>query len=35
MTHHAAVEAPLAVVTAFVGTPIFVWLLATARRRWQ
>ena len=31
----AAIEIPLGVLTAFVGTPIFVWLLATARRRWQ
>ena len=31
----ARIEIPLGVLTAFVGTPIFVWLLATARRRWQ
>jgi iron complex transport system permease protein len=31
----ARIEIPLGVITAFVGTPIFVWLLATARRRWQ
>ena len=31
----ARIEIPLGVLTAFVGTPIFVWLLATTRRRWQ
>lgn len=31
----ARIEIPLGVLTAFVGTPIFIWLLATARRRWQ
>ena len=31
----ARIEIPLGVITAFVGTPIFIWLLATARRRWQ
>ncbi|HEX7043957.1 MAG TPA: iron ABC transporter permease [Burkholderiales bacterium] len=31
----ARIEIPLGVLTAFVGTPIFVWLLATARRQWQ
>lgn len=28
-------EVPLGVLTAFIGTPLFLWLLATARRRWQ
>lgn len=31
----ARIEIPLGVLTAFVGTPIFLWLLATARRSWQ
>lgn len=31
----ARIEIPLGVLTAFVGTPIFIWLLASARRRWQ
>ncbi|HEY8555533.1 MAG TPA: iron ABC transporter permease [Burkholderiales bacterium] len=31
----ARIEIPLGVLTAFVGTPVFVWLLATARRHWQ
>jgi len=31
----ARIEMPLGVLTAFIGTPIFLWLLATARRSWQ
>jgi len=31
----ARFEIPLGVLTAFVGTPLFLWLLATARRSWQ
>ena len=31
----APVEVPLGVLTAFIGTPVFVWLLAVARRGWQ
>jgi iron complex transport system permease protein len=31
----ATIELPLGVLTAFVGTPIFLWVLATARRSWQ
>jgi iron complex transport system permease protein len=31
----APVEIPLGVLTAFVGTPLFLWQLATARRGWQ
>jgi len=31
----ANVEIPLGVLTAFVGTPLFLWQLATARRVWQ
>lgn len=31
----ASVEIPLGVLTAFVGTPLFLWQLATARRGWQ
>ncbi len=29
------IEVPLGVLTAFIGTPFFIWLLATARRSWQ
>ena len=29
------IEIPLGVLTAFVGTPLFLWQLATARRGWQ
>ncbi len=28
------VEIPLGVLTALVGTPVFLWLLASSRRRW-
>jgi iron complex transport system permease protein len=28
-------EVPLGVLTAAVGAPVFVWLLATSRRQWQ
>jgi iron complex transport system permease protein len=31
----ARIEIPLGVLTAFLGTPIFIWLLATTRRSWQ
>ncbi|MCW5773063.1 MAG: iron ABC transporter permease [Rhodospirillaceae bacterium] len=31
----ARIEVPLGVLTAFIGTPFFLWLLATARRSWQ
>ena len=31
----ANVEVPLGVLTAFIGTPLFLWQLATARRGWQ
>lgn len=31
----ANIEVPLGVLTAFVGTPLFLWQLATARRGWQ
>jgi len=31
----ARVEIPLGVLTAFIGTPLFLWQLATARRGWQ
>ncbi len=30
----AETEIPLGVLTAFVGAPVFVWLLATGRRSW-
>ena len=28
-------ELPLGVLTALIGTPLFLWLLATSRRGWQ
>jgi iron complex transport system permease protein len=28
-------EVPLGVLTAVIGAPVFVWLLATSRRQWQ
>ncbi|MBC7944845.1 MAG: iron ABC transporter permease [Burkholderiales bacterium] len=31
----ASIEVPLGTLTAFIGAPFFVWLLATARRTWQ
>jgi len=31
----APIEIPLGVLTAFVGTPLFLWQLAAARRGWQ
>jgi iron complex transport system permease protein len=31
----AQIEIPLGVLTAFIGTPLFLWQLATARRGWQ
>jgi iron complex transport system permease protein len=31
----ARIEIPLGVLTAFVGTPLFLWQLMTARRGWQ
>ena len=31
----ARIEIPLGVLTAFVGTPLFLWLLVRARRSWQ
>jgi len=31
----AAIEVPLGIVTAVIGAPFFLWLLATARRSWQ
>jgi len=30
----APIEIPLGVLTAFVGAPFFIWLLATSRRSW-
>ncbi len=30
----AETETPLGVLTAFIGAPVFVWLLATGRRSW-
>ena len=31
----ANIEVPLGVLTAFIGTPLFLWQLATARRAWR
>lgn len=31
----ARIEIPLGVLTAFIGTPLFLWQLATAKRGWQ
>jgi iron complex transport system permease protein len=31
----AQIEIPLGVLTALIGTPLFLWQLATARRGWQ
>ena len=31
----ARIEIPLGVLTAFIGTPLFLWQLATTRRGWQ
>lgn len=31
----ARIEVPLGVLTAFIGTPVFIWLLARTRRAWQ
>ena len=30
----AEIETPLGILTAFVGAPVFLWLLATGRRSW-
>ncbi|MDH4031035.1 MAG: iron chelate uptake ABC transporter family permease subunit, partial [Chromatiales bacterium] len=30
----AETETPLGVLTAFIGAPVFVWLLASGRRSW-
>jgi iron complex transport system permease protein len=31
----ASVEIPLGILTAVVGTPFFIWLLASSRRSWS
>jgi iron complex transport system permease protein len=31
----AAIEIPIGILTAVIGAPVFLWLLATARRGWQ
>jgi len=31
----ARIEIPLGVLTAFVGTPLFLWQLVRSRRSWQ
>lgn len=30
----AAIEIPIGVLTAFLGAPFFLWLLASSRRGW-
>jgi len=32
---NAPLEIPLGVLTAFIGAPFFIWLLAVSRRSWQ
>jgi iron complex transport system permease protein len=31
----AVIEVPIGILTAFIGAPVFLWLLATARRGWK
>jgi iron complex transport system permease protein len=31
----SSVEIPLGILTAAIGTPFFIWLLASARRSWS
>lgn len=31
----ADLEVPLGILTAFLAAPVFLWLLASARRGWQ
>ena len=31
----ATTETPLGVLTAIVGAPVFIWLLASGRRAWS
>jgi len=31
----AAIEIPIGILTAFIGAPVFLWLLASGRRGWQ
>jgi iron complex transport system permease protein len=31
----ARIEIPIGVLTAFIGTPFFIWLLAASRRSWR
>jgi iron complex transport system permease protein len=31
----ANIEVPLRILTAFIGTPFFIWLLAASRRGWH
>jgi iron complex transport system permease protein len=31
----AAIEVPLGILTAVLGTPFFIWLLASANRNWS
>ena len=31
----ASIEIPLGILTAFIGTPFFIWLLADVQRTWS
>ena len=31
----APIEIPLGILTAFVGTPFFIWLLASVSKEWS
>jgi iron complex transport system permease protein len=31
----ASIEIPLGILTAFIGTPFFIWLLASVQRTWS
>ena len=31
----AAIEIPIGILTAFIGAPVFLWLLGSGRRGWQ
>jgi iron complex transport system permease protein len=31
----AAIEIPLGILTALVGTPFFIWLLANVQKTWS
>jgi len=33
--HHGAVEIPLGILTAVIGTPFFIWLLTSVQKNWS